>query len=97
MWARLDELLAGLDDADWARRPRCPGWGVKDVVAHVIGTESMLLGDAAPDVDVDRTPTHVRNDIGRFNEAWVVSMADAAPADVLAPFREHTAPPPRRR
>ena len=87
---RLDGLLADLDDADWARPTPLPGWRVQDVVAHVIGTESMLLGDPAPEVDVTAAD-HVRNDIGRFNEVWVVSMADLAPAEVLAAFRARVA------
>ena len=92
MWASLDALLAGLDDADWSRPTNLPGWDVKAVVAHVIGTESMLLGEAAPEVTVDDTAhPHVRNDIGRFNEAWVVAMADDAPADVLEHFRSRVA------
>jgi uncharacterized protein (TIGR03083 family) len=86
VWARLDGLLADLDDADWVRPTPLPGWRVQDVVAHLIGTESMLLGDPAPEVDVTGAG-HVRNDIGRFNEAWVVSMADLEPAEVLAAFR----------
>ena len=86
VWVRLDALLADLDDADWVRPTPLPGWRVQDVVAHVIGTESMLLGDPAPEVDVSGAD-HVRNDIGRFNEAWVVSMADLAPAEVLAGYR----------
>ena len=89
VWGRLDELLAGLSDDDWVRPTPLPGWSVKDVVAHMIGTESMLLGDATPAVDVG-APGHVRNDIGRLNEAWVVSMADLSGADVLATFRGHT-------
>jgi uncharacterized protein (TIGR03083 family) len=90
VWNRLDELLAGLSDDEWARPTPLPGWNVKDVVAHMIGTESMLLGDATPSVDAGAAP-HVRNDIGRVNEVWVVSMADLPPADVLATFRGHTA------
>ena len=90
VWTRLDELLDGLSDDEWARPTPLPGWSVKDVVAHMIGTESMLLGDATPNVEVGAAP-HVRNDIGRVNEVWVVSMADVPPADVLATFRGHTA------
>ncbi len=89
VWTRLDELLDGLSDDEWARPTPLPGWSVKDVVAHMIGTESMLLGDATPNVEVGAAP-HVRNDIGRVNEVWVVSMADVPPADVLATFRGHT-------
>jgi uncharacterized protein (TIGR03083 family) len=89
VWGRLDLLLAGLSDDEWARPTPLPGWSVKDVVVHMIGTESMLLGDATPSVDIGAAP-HVRNDIGRLNEAWVVSMADRPPADVLATFRGQT-------
>ena len=92
MWASIDSLLAGLDDADWSRPTSLPGWDVKAVVAHLIGTESMLLGEKAPDVAVDEaTHPHVRNDIGRFNEAWVAAMAGDAPADVLAHYRTRIA------
>ena len=42
------------------------------MLAHVIGTESMLQGAATPEADVDMsTLKHVRNDIGVLNERWV--------------------------
>jgi uncharacterized protein (TIGR03083 family) len=88
VWASLDELLAGLHDDEWARPTCLPGWDVKAVVAHVAGTESMLLGEQAPDVEVDEAShPHVRNDIGRFNERWVVATESESPAEVLERFR----------
>src|SRR5689334_10432807 len=36
--ARLGELLATLDDAQWAAPSRCDAWSVQDVVAHLVGT-----------------------------------------------------------
>ena len=90
VWSRLDELLAGLDDADWHRPTNLPGWDVQDNVAHIIGTEGMLLGES-PDVEIDRAEhPHVRNDIGAFNEQWVQSMRSESPAAVLARFRDFT-------
>ena len=86
-WARIDDLVAGLADAAWSTPTALPGWDVQAVVAHVIGTESMLLGEPSPSVEVPDSADHVRNDIGRFNEAWVLAMAGDAPADVLARFR----------
>jgi uncharacterized protein (TIGR03083 family) len=92
VWASLDELLGGLDDADWATPTGLPGWDVQAVVAHIIGTEAMLLGESAPPVEIDTdVRTHVRNDIARFNEAWVIALADETPAAVLARFRDHVA------
>jgi uncharacterized protein (TIGR03083 family) len=92
VWGRLDTLLAGLSDDDW-QRPTClPGWNVQAVAAHVIGTESMLLGVGAPALTVsEATHPHVRNDIGSFNEAWVDALAAEPPAAVLARFRDDVA------
>jgi uncharacterized protein (TIGR03083 family) len=91
VWGRLDELLSGLDEASWSAPTNLPGWDVKAVAAHLIGTESMLLGESTPDVEIDPADySHVRNDMGRINEAWVASMADLAPVELLIRFRGHT-------
>ncbi|MDN3351983.1 maleylpyruvate isomerase family mycothiol-dependent enzyme [Actinomadura sp. DC4] len=88
-WASLDQLLDGLPDEQWVRPTCLPGWRVTDVVAHLIGTESMLAGDAAPETGVDvKTLPHVRNDIGAFNEQWVQALREEPPAEVLRRFRE---------
>ena len=90
VWASLRELGATLDDADWGRGTPCPGWPVSAQYAHVIGTESSLLGRPNPDIDAG-SPEHVRNPIGGFNEVWVVALADRPRAEVLALFDEVTA------
>jgi uncharacterized protein (TIGR03083 family) len=64
-----------------------PGWTVHDQVAHIVGTESMMAGRPVPDVEVPDLP-HVRNDVARINEAWVISLRDLTPAEMLARFRE---------
>jgi uncharacterized protein (TIGR03083 family) len=90
-WARLEDLLTGLEETSWSTPTALPGWDVKAVVAHLIGTESMLLGEPTPDVTIDPAEyQHVRNDMGRINEAWVASMADRAPIEMLARFRDTT-------
>jgi uncharacterized protein (TIGR03083 family) len=90
VWSRLDDLLADIDEADWHRPTHLAGWDVQDNVAHVIGTERMLLGES-PGVEIDRADhPYVRNDIGAFNEQWVQSMRSAAPADVLKRLRDVT-------
>ncbi|MEL6891578.1 MAG: maleylpyruvate isomerase family mycothiol-dependent enzyme [Actinomycetota bacterium] len=91
VWASLSELLGELPDADWELPSPLPGWSVHDNVAHIIGTEAMLLGEPSPEVTVDRDRlTHVRNDIGEFNEVWIEHLRSSSPADVLARFRDHT-------
>ena len=61
-----------------------PGWDVKALVSHMIGTESFLAGIAAPQPDIDvSTLEHVRNDVGVMNECWVRHLSAHADADVL--------------
>ncbi|MWA02529.1 maleylpyruvate isomerase family mycothiol-dependent enzyme [Actinomadura sp. LD22] len=90
-WAALDRLLTGLTDAEWTRPTCLPGWRVTDVVAHLIGTESMLAGEPVPEtgVDVSALP-HVRNDIAAVNEQWVTALREQEPAAMLARFRDVT-------
>lgn len=90
-WASLADLLADLPPEEWDRRTPLPGWTVQDNVAHIIGTEAMLLGEPNPDVTIDRAASpHITNDIGEFNEAWVEHLRPKAPNEVLSLFREHT-------
>ena len=90
VWASLRELGAGLDDAEWGRGTPCPGWPVSAQYAHIIGTESSLLGRPNPEVDPG-TPEHIRNPIGGFNEVWVVALAGRPRPEVLEMFDEVTA------
>jgi uncharacterized protein (TIGR03083 family) len=87
-WESLDTLLTGLDDAQWSTATCLPGWHVRDVVAHLIGIESMLAGETPPPSDVEvATLPHVRNDLGAANELWVRGLRPEAPAGVLQRFR----------
>ncbi len=95
-WADIERLMAEVPDDHWRAPTSLPGWCVRDVVSHMIGTESMLLGiptpEANPETDVDvSTLEHVRNPIGEMNECWVRHLAGETGADVLARFREVTA------
>ena len=91
-FAAIDELLSSLDEGDWEAPTACPGWDVRANAAHIIGTEAMLLGEPTPLVEVDvASLPHVRNDIGGFNEAWVVHLAAAPPEVILAEYRSRTA------
>ena len=92
VWDDIDALLAGLSEAQWRAASPLPGWDVKALVAHMIGTESFLAGIAAPQPDIDvSTLGHVRNDVGVMNECWVRHLSSHADADVLKSFRAITA------
>jgi uncharacterized protein (TIGR03083 family) len=92
IWAALSELGALIDDAAWRTMTPCPGWDVAAQYAHVIGTESMLLGRPNPEVETPaEARAHVRNQIGGFNEVWVDFLAPKSRAEVLDVFAEVTA------
>jgi uncharacterized protein (TIGR03083 family) len=89
VWDDVASLCGELDDAQWKQPTDLPGWSVQDNVAHMIGTEMMLLGENAPLADIGHAP-YVRNDIGKFNEQWVVLYRNRSGAETLADFRRVT-------
>jgi uncharacterized protein (TIGR03083 family) len=92
VWDDIETLIGGLADTQWDAATPLPGWTVHDVVAHLIGTESMLQGVDTPEADIDlSTLNHVRNDIGVLNERWVRRMRDVPSAEMLENFRATTA------
>jgi uncharacterized protein (TIGR03083 family) len=88
-YAALAELSATLSDEQWDTPTCLPGWTVRDVVSHVIGTESMLSGIQPPAVDISRL-THMRNPIAEANEVWVESMRTLGGTEMCARLEEIT-------
>jgi uncharacterized protein (TIGR03083 family) len=89
VWTSLAGLCAVLSEREWKTLTDCPQWSVQDHLAHIVGTESRLLGRQAP----QHTPqemAHVKNDIGTFNEVWVDFYRSWPGAKVLAEFQEVT-------
>lgn len=76
----ISELVQPLVEAEWNRRTPCPGWSVRDIVSHVLGLDSEMLGDPRPIHTLPRDLYHVTNDHQRYMEMQV---------DVR---RHHTAP-----
>ena len=82
----LSDLCGRFGEEDWSSPTCLPGWTVKDVLSHVVGTESMLLGERAPQVELPAYD-HVKNPTAEFNEAWVEAMRPLPGAEVLERFR----------
>jgi uncharacterized protein (TIGR03083 family) len=89
VWAALEDLGHDVTDEEWRTQTPCPGWDVAAQYAHMIGTESMLLGRAGPEIDPGR-PEHIRNDIGGVNEKWVAWFATQSRDTVLGEFAQVT-------
>ena len=87
-WDALVDVAVDLRPDDWLASTDCPGWTVKDVYAHIIGTESMLLGRPTPAVELPQNLPHVHNDMGRFNETWVMSYSERSGSEMLADLGE---------
>ncbi len=84
--ARLDDLLADLDEADWRRATVCPGWDVADLVAHIIGDDLGRLsrthdGAAGPPW---RPGEDLPAYLDRINGEWVVAFRRLSPAVLVS-------------
>ena len=82
-WDAIERVLTPLDEEQWLTPSVLPGWTVHDVVSHVIGTESMMLGEEPPVTHVEPHAAHVHNEIGAFNERWVEGLRDRTGAQML--------------
>ena len=86
VWHSTIALGEQLTESEWKQATDLPGWTVQDNLSHVIGTELMMRGEAAPDTPPSRTD-HLHNPIGEVNELWVESRRGRSGAEVLAEFR----------
>jgi len=82
--AELLSLLGRLDSDAWSAATNCPGWSVKDIVAHVLGDDLGILArerDGFRGADSPRSSSW--DDLVRFvnerNEAWVAAWRRASP------------------
>lgn len=86
----LEALLDEIPDEQWSAPTALPGWDVHATVAHIMGTEHMLLGEQPATPEPEPRPAHVHNDIGAFNERWIADWKDDSPDQMRARFREVT-------
>ncbi|WP_454194027.1 maleylpyruvate isomerase family mycothiol-dependent enzyme [Nocardia sp. Marseille-Q1738] len=93
-WDAIEALVAPLGEDGWRTPSSLPGWTVFDIVAHVIGTESWLLGDRPPAHDPNRVKTdvrtlpYVRNETAVLNEIWVDRLRPLSGARLLELYRD---------
>lgn len=68
--AATEAVARTLTEADGERSTDCPGWTVKDQVAHIVGLEQIIGGAPPPTVELPEL-AHVHGDVGRFMELSV--------------------------
>ncbi|MGZ4205179.1 MAG: maleylpyruvate isomerase family mycothiol-dependent enzyme [Actinomycetota bacterium] len=89
-FSAVDEVCSLLDDAEWDRPTECPGWTVKDNLAHIADYESRAIGRPGDDsVDVSGLP-HIVNEVGALNERGIQARRGTPGPEVLAEYREVT-------
>lgn len=74
----LDELVAAVDDAGWARPSACPGWSVSDVLVHLAQTNE--IATASVEGRWDEATGLWADDDARVDGTSVDDLADAGVA-----------------
>src|SRR5215471_16046328 len=85
IWAKCKTLCTPFTEREWKTPTDCPGWSVQDQIAHIVGTESWLLGQPVPD-HAPKDMRHVKNELGQWIEPWVDRCRPWPGARVLAEF-----------
>ena len=89
VWSSIDSLCSDLTEEEWATATECPGWSVQDQISHLVGSESQLMGNPAP----EHTPadlSHVKHPMGAQNEVAVDYRRSRSGDEVMAEFRSVT-------
>ena len=89
-WSSMEELCSQLGPDDWDLPTDCPGWTVKDQLAHVCAIESRALGRPQPSKGPQKAP-HVKNELGELNEGDLEARRSMSPEDLLDEYRDVTA------
>ena len=86
--ARLEAHFDALDEDGWAAPSRCSGWTVRDVVAHLAGTERYHAAcfDGRVAAVIEEGMAAGLTSLAEFNQAGVDERADLAAAEVVEEF-----------
>lgn len=89
-WSSMEELCSQLDPGEWDLPTDCPGWNVKDQLAHVVSLESRALGRPQPSAGPVKAP-HAKNELGELNEGDLEARRGMTPGQLLDEYRDVTA------
>jgi uncharacterized protein (TIGR03083 family) len=91
IFADVGTLAAELDDARAMLPTGCPGWTVRDHLAHITDLESLLTGRPRPDHIVPEGLPYIRNQPGAFMEIGVDARRRVPLPALLDEYRGVTA------
>jgi uncharacterized protein (TIGR03083 family) len=81
--ADLDHLLASLTDAEWTAPAHAEHGQVRDLIAHLVGIERLVLRWLDPDDAVPDLPDHIA-----ATRPVIAELADADPRDVARQWHD---------
>jgi uncharacterized protein (TIGR03083 family) len=90
VFSNVGALAATLDDRRAMLPTGCPGWTVRDHVAHIVDLESVLIGRPRADHAVPEGLPYIRNQPGEFMEIGIDARRAVPLADLLAEYQEVT-------
>ncbi len=91
IFSDVGTLAEGLDDERALLPTGCPGWTVRDHVAHITDLESILIGRPRVEHAPPEGLPYIRNQPGSFMEIGVDARRDVPLRDLLAEYRAVTA------
>jgi uncharacterized protein (TIGR03083 family) len=83
-------MAADLDDVQANTATGCPGWSVRDHVAHIVDLESLIIGRPRANHTVPAGLPYIRNAPGEFMEIGVDARRGLPFHDLLAEYRDVT-------
>jgi uncharacterized protein (TIGR03083 family) len=90
VWHSISELCDDFDEQQWSAPTECPGWSVQDQVSHLVGSESIFMGQPMPEHSLAAPAPHARNPMGERNEVIVDYRRSRSGREVLEEFRAVT-------
>ncbi|HUZ71184.1 MAG TPA: maleylpyruvate isomerase family mycothiol-dependent enzyme [Candidatus Saccharimonadales bacterium] len=81
-------LTADLDDRQALAMTGCPGWTVRDHVAHIVDLESILVGRQRPNHSIPGGLPYIRNEPGEFMEIGVDARRGMPYHELIAEYRD---------
>jgi len=90
IFANVYAMAEDLDDERALGGTGCPGWTVRDTVAHIVDLESLLIGRQRPDHAIPEDLPYIRNAPGKFMEIGVDARRGVTFHDLLAEYEDVT-------
>jgi uncharacterized protein (TIGR03083 family) len=90
VFTNVDAMASELDDEQSLGATGCPGWTVRDHVAHIVDLESLLIGRPRVLHKVPEGLPYLRNRPGEFMEIGVDARRGMPFHDLVAEYRDVT-------